>query len=225
MNSDTMTFVSVRGPSRATVTGSLVHLMTQSGRLKLADVLTDVNQTPEGRLEYAVGPGGDWVTLITPEPFETLSADLSHLLGAPTFLFHLHEGDTWLYWFYLNGRQLDHFDSLPEYWDSDLPAQAEQSEGKPRLIGETLGIDPQTIAPYLHRELGDAPEVSDEYDEVNLALEMLDTDARVSPDDRYDLWDARVMFDFMRRLGITPPVDASGQPTAPLTILRFESAS
>ena len=225
MNSDTMTFVSVRGPSRATVTGSLVHLMTQSGRLKLADVLTDVNQTPEGRLEYAVGPGGDWVTLITPEPFETLSADLSHLLGAPTFLFHLHEGDTWLYWFYVNGKEIDHYDSLPEYWESDTPAEEVESSGQPRVVAGALGLDPQTISPYLKRELGDAPEISDEYDEVNLAMEMLDTDARVHPDDKYDVWDARVMFDFMRRVGITPPVDANGKPTAPLTILRFESAS
>ncbi len=222
---DYMTFISLRGPSRATVTGSLVHLMTQSGRLKLADVLTDVDQTPQGALDYAVGQGGDWVTIIAPEPFETLSADLSHLLGAPTFLFHLHEGDTWLYWFYVNGKEIDHFDSLPEYWESDTPAEEVEASGQPGVVAQALGLDPKTISPYLKRELGDVPEISDDYDEVNLAMEILDTDARVHPDDKYDVWDARVMFDFMRRLGITPPVDPNGKPAAPLTILRFEPAS
>ena len=59
-------------------------------------------------------------------------------------------------------------------------------------------------------------------DVVDRALELLDKDARVHPGDRFDVWDARVMYDFMRRLGIEPPLNPDGSVNQPLTLVRFE---
>jgi hypothetical protein len=36
------------------------------------------------------------------------------------------------------------------------------------------------------------------------------------------VWDARVMYDFMRRLGIEPPLNPDGKVSEPLTLIRFE---
>ena len=219
---DFVTFISLRGVSQPTLIGTLVHLMTQHGRLRLADVLSATNRAPQGEREYGVGPGNGWVSLVCPEPFESLALDLSRLLGCYAFLFHLHDGDTWLYWFYHAGHELDRFDSLPGFWEDVTADELNATQGNARLLGQSLGVDPHVIAPYLARTPVDLDDKPEDYDVVDRAMELLDTDARVYPDDRFDVWDARVMYDFMRRLGITPPLEANGQAAQPLTILRFE---
>lgn len=221
--SDFVTFISLRGASHHSVVGTLVHLMTQGGRLRLADVLSAEDRAPQGNREYGVEPGGEWVSIVCPEPFETLALDLSRLLGCQVFLFHLHDGDTWLYWFYKSGHELDRFDALPGYWEDSTGDELKATQGNVRLLAQELGLDAQTLAPYLARTTNETDDRPDDYDEVDRALELLDSDARVQPDDRFDLWDARVMYDFMRRLGITPPLEPNGKPAQPLTILRFET--
>ncbi len=223
---DFVTFISLRGVSQPTVVGTLVHLMTQTGRLRLADVLSGVQRAPQGDREYGVGPGNGWVTVICPEPFETLAEDLSRLLGCEAFLFHLHDGESWLYWFYENGRELDHFDSVPEFWDEAATTEElTRTRGNTRLLADKLGVDVGEIAPYLSRLTAGLSDQGEDYDVVDRAMELLDVDARVYPDDRFDVWDARVMYDFMRRLGITPPLAADGHPARPITIMRFEPNS
>lgn len=218
---DFITFLCLRGVSQAGVTGTFVLLMTQQGRLRLADV-TSANRAPQGDREYGLAEANGWASLVCPEPYESLAADLSRLLGCAAFLFHLHDGETWLYWFYEAGRELDRFDSVPEFWDEATTSEMTATLGKPGLLAQKLGVDAAAIAPYLSRASSQDIEVAEHYDVVDTALDLLDKDARVYPDDRFDVWDARVMYDFMRRLGITPPLDASGKPAAPITLLRFE---
>lgn len=227
--SNFITLLCLRGVSQTTTMATLIHLLTQNGRLRLVDALSDQRRPPEGGREYGV-PAADaasgWSVIICPEPFESLAADMSRLLGAPTFLFHLHDGDSWLYWFFNAGRELDRYDSLPGYWADSDDAELTAVRGRPAVLANALGLNAATLAPYLVRAGIDPEEqVREDYDDVDKALELLATDARVHPDDKYDLWDARVMFDFMRRLGITAPVSPTGQPTGPLTILRFEPTS
>lgn len=220
--SEFVTFISLRGVSHHAVIGTLVHLMTQQGRLRLGDVLSASTRPPEGNREYGVGPGNGWVTVICPEPYENLAVDLSRLLGCAAFLFHLHDGDTWLYWFYQAGHELDRFDSLPGYWEEATATELKASQGNPILLAERLGLNARLLAPYLVRSNVGLEEHAEDYDVVDKALEMLEADARVFPDDRFDVWDARVMYDFMQRLGIHSPLAPNGKPSQPLTILRFE---
>ncbi|MCW5882431.1 MAG: hypothetical protein KIS91_15995 [Anaerolineae bacterium] len=220
--SDFVTFISLRGVTNAAALGTLVHLMTQHGRLRLADVLTGSPHAPVGDREFGIGAANDWLTIIAPEPFETLAADLSRLLGAPAFMFQLHEGGSWLYWLFVNGRQVDHFDSEPALWEDSSTAEMMESVGDPRALAAELGGDAADLAPYLTRSEAWPPDQGDEYDVVDRAMELLDKDARVHPGDRFDVWDARVMYDFMRRLGIEPPLNPDGKVSEPLTLIRFE---
>lgn len=220
--SEFITLIAIRGVSSTTILGTLVHLMTQHGHLRLADVLTGASHAPASDREYAIGPGNGWVTIVAPEPYETLAADISRLLGAPVLMFHLHEGGAWLYWFYISGREVDRFDSMPGLWEDNTADEMTAAAGNPQRLADELGADAHMLAPYLTRsETWPLPD-GGEYDVVDRALELLDTDARAHPDDRFDVWDARVMYDFMRRLGIDPPLQPDGTPAHPLTLVRFE---
>lgn len=220
--SDFVTLISLRDVTNAAALGTLVHLMTQSGRLHLADVLTGASHAPTGAYEYGIGAGNGWLTIVAPEPFETLAADLSRLLGVPAFMFHLHEGGTWLYWLFVNGHQVDHFDSMPSLWEDNSTAEMTASAGDPTVLAAHLGANAAELAPYLTRSEAWPANSGDEYDVVDRALDLLDSDARAHPDDRYDVWDARVMYDFMRRLGIEAPLNPDGTPSHPITLVRFE---
>jgi hypothetical protein len=43
----------------------------------------------------------------------SLAQQLSTKLKTPVFLFHIHDGDFWMYWLFANGRQIDQFNPIP----------------------------------------------------------------------------------------------------------------
>jgi hypothetical protein len=64
-----------------------------------------------------------------------LAGDLSNELSVPAIAFLVHDSDIACYWLFDRGRELDHFNSCPDYFsqDDDGPG-APPSGGQPRLL-------------------------------------------------------------------------------------------
>ena len=54
---------------------------------------------------------------------EEAMQDLSKKLETSTFYFHIHDGDLWMYSFYVKGEELDRFNTQPDYWEEISPEQ------------------------------------------------------------------------------------------------------
>ena len=60
------------------------------------------------------------VTLVYPHAFtewDELSAKLSADLKKPTFSFHIHDGDLWIFVLFVDGEEAVKFNPIPDYWD------------------------------------------------------------------------------------------------------------
>lgn len=53
------------------------------------------------------------------------SAYLSKELNATVFSFHIHDGDFWMYVLYNDGKIIDQFNPIPDYWDETISDEEE----------------------------------------------------------------------------------------------------
>ncbi len=124
------------------------------------------------------------------------SAFLSKELDAPVFSFHIHDGDLWMYLLFINGAIVDQFNPIPEYWEEEISEEEIASwSGNASIVTKHIpGLKPESIQKYLVRWL---PEEE--------SRKAYTTDEYMNED-----WQ---LIDFMKKVGLTFPLDDQYQPT------------
>lgn len=105
---------------------------------------------------------------------------LSRALDCPVMLLYIYDDDYWGYEFWRNGRQIDQFASLPDYFE---PGQPPDKPGDAQLLARFFGVEPDKIARYLK------PWAEEEMGRF------------AYPDDKFVQGDSWQLADFMAALG------------------------
>ena len=117
--------------------------------------------------------------------------ELSRVLETSSFYFHVHDGDLWMYEFYVNGLQRDQFNTCPDYWEEISEEEKLSWKGSSAVLAENwLGVNKDEIENYLV----DLP-----YDD--------DRSHKAYEDDEFDYGDIWQLTDFMKKLGVPYPDD------------------
>jgi hypothetical protein len=134
-------------------------------------------------------------TLVYPDGFtewDEVSAKLSADLERPSFSFHIHDGDLWMFILFVDGNEAVRFNPIPDYWKK-LGAE-ERSTWLPsanEIARHVPGAHADEIAPYL----------------VEWPVDGLAGKAHA--DDEFAFIDWQVT-DFMRRIGFHYPGPGQG---------------
>lgn len=135
------------------------------------------------------------VTFVYPDGFcewDDVSAKLSADLGKPTFSFHIHDGDLWMFILFVDGREAAQFNPIPDYWgDLGADERAIWLPSADAVARYVPGARAQELAPYLV-----------EWPDEGLP-------GKAHPDDEFEYIDWQVV-DFMRRLGFAYPEPGQG---------------
>lgn len=94
-----------------------VHVQSSS-----IEQVTEVLQQLELSGSWVSGPSGKWVTVwdsIGMTRAWDVAQHLSKQLEAPAIAFMVHDSDIFFYWLYDNGRQLNQYNSSPDYFGED----------------------------------------------------------------------------------------------------------
>jgi hypothetical protein len=165
------------------------YVASRNGGLEIAS--GELSEDEEARiLETSSG-----VTVVYPNVFcewDDLSKKLSLDLKKPTFSFHIHDGDLWMFVLFVDGEQAVKFNPIPDYWGgvdpeehaSWLPSAQEVAKYVPNANSEAL-------VPYL----------------VEWPLDGLP--GKAHDDDEFEFIDWQVV-DFMQRLGFQYPDPGQG---------------
>ena len=153
---------------------------------------------PGGKpFDHLILSGEDFgpITIMYPGEFydwDDASAFLSKSLGVPVVSVHIHDGDLWMYILYRDGEAIDQFNPIPDYWSEDLSHEERSSwAGNADVVCDNWeGIERAAIEKYLVTWDLDN-------DEPRMAYE----------DDEFPIGDCWQVVDFMRKLGLTYPVD------------------
>ena len=121
---------------------------------------------------------------------------ISKDLNAPVFSFHIHDGDLWMYVFFVNGTIVDQFNPIPDYWDENISEEEIESwKGNAATVSRYVRNVKQTdIERYLVRWNLDAEENEKAY-----------------ADDEFTNEDWQLL-DFMKKAGLPYPLDDNGNP-------------
>ncbi len=122
--------------------------------------------------------------------FDRIQA-LSRELGTAVFACHIHDGDLWLYEFYLAGRLTDKFNTLPSYWQQLTPEQETEWKGDADVLAEHW---PNLTADSVRRYL------RNQEDYLDLSA------GKAYADDVYGYADCWQLTDFLRKLGTPYPI-------------------
>ena len=200
----------VAGATEGSVEQTLGHYAAQHGMT--FDRSTEyLSADGDGRLAMSAGPAG--ISVLFPSDFmesDDCAAHLSKTLKAPAFSFHIHDGDMWMYVFFVNGVETDWFNPLPEYWDDDISEEERrQWAGRASVVSEHWpGVRKEQVEKYL----------------VHWDLEtMYDDRKKAYADDEYYFGDDWQLVDFMRLLGLKYPMDDRGKGDG--TMFRFSQGA
>jgi hypothetical protein len=143
------------------------------------------------------GSPGQKVFLLYPGGFlewEELSQHLSKVLRCPVFSFHIHDGDLWMFSFYVNGTQEDCFNPVPDYWGGISDEELANLKGNASVIAAHWpGVSEKSISRYFTRWDLEAGSQEKAY-----------------PDDEFSYGTDWQMCDFIKKLGLTYPLDDTG---------------
>jgi hypothetical protein len=183
----------VIGASQSEVARALrKYAESHHGEMREESLTTD----DDGCMVITEGLAG--VTVFYPGDFfdwDEASRFLSEDLRKPVFSFHIHDGDFWMYVLYDGGAVVDQFNPVPDYW-GDV-SDAEQWQGNAREVSARVpGLSPESVSKYLIRW----------GDEVFESRER----TKAYPDDQFSCGDDWQLVDFMRRVGLSYPVDDYG---------------
>jgi hypothetical protein len=162
----------------------------------------------EGRL--AISQSASGVNILYPFDFyawDQCSQFLSEELRTPVFMFHIHDGDLWMYLLFDNGEQVDQFNAIPDYWGDPDDEELQTWRGDAVEVAKRVpGLSSEQIAKYL----------------VHWGDEVFESDERTKayPDDEYFYGQDSQLFDFMKRLGLDASDVGRGPPFA--DTYRFE---
>lgn len=121
---------------------------------------------------------------------------ISKELNASVFSFHIHDGDLWMYLLYNNGKVVDQFNPIPDYWDANLSEEEIESwKGNAGILTKHVHyIRPGEVEKYLVRWDLEEEENSKAYPTDEFAKEE---------------WQ---LVDFMSKLKLPYPLDDGGNP-------------
>ena len=120
---------------------------------------------------------------------------ISKELNAPVFSFHIHDGDLWMYVFYVNGKIVDQFNPIPDYWDENINQEEIDSwKGNAETVEEYVPkLKSESIRKYLLR-----------WDLDKEGQKAYDGDQFMNED-----WQ---IIDFMNKISLPYPLDDNGNP-------------
>lgn len=126
--------------------------------------------------------------------WDDTSESISKQLNATVFSLHIHDGDLWMYVLYNNGKIVDKFNPVPDYWDENLRSNEIKTwKGNASIIAKYVTyVQPKDIKNYL---------VAWDLDEEE-STKAYSTDEFAKED-----WQ---MLDFMSRLKLPYPLDDNG---------------
>lgn len=163
----------------------------------------------EGEALVLAGTSGRW-SILYPGDFteaEAASEYLSERLEGPVFHFHIHDGDLWMFQLFQQGRKVDQFNTIPDYWGEVSDFERESWKGKAGVVAALTGRSPDEISPYLQPwDLDD------------------DDPGKAHPEDRYTAQDCWQLCDFLQRIGLPFPADDEGRPRGECYTFRIGEA-
>lgn len=80
---------------------------------------------------------------------DKLAEELSKAAAGPVLLLYLFDGDDWGYDFFDDGRELDRFRAMPDYFGPAAGGEKQLTAGKPEVLARYFPIEPETAARYL----------------------------------------------------------------------------
>ena len=121
---------------------------------------------------------------------------ISRELNATVFSLHIHDGDLWMYLLYNNGKVVDQFNPVPDYWDENITdKEIESWKGNASIVTSYVTyIKSKDIEKYLVRWDLDEEESTKAY-----------------PTDEFTKEEWQLV-DFMTKLKLPYPLDDSGNP-------------
>lgn len=159
-----------------------------------------------------IAPGESGVTVLYPGEFfdwDAASAALSLDLNRPVFSLHIHDSDLWTYVLFVDGEPIDQFNPLPEYWGELSEEEFVAWRGSAAIVAKHVpGLAAEDITRY--------------FADWNPILDH-DKREKAYPDDEFCYGDDWQLCDFMRRVGLTFPIDERGNRLG--ETYRFECPS
>jgi len=179
----------------------------------------DISEVENALREYAVQNGG-WlkplpsdeengeilliatsgegnVTVLYPDSYvgwHEASEYLSKSLEKPVLSLHVHDGDLWMYVLLVDGREVDRFNPIPDYWQELSEAENKTWTGNAQTVAKYWpDIQSDQIENYLIRW---DPEVQEP--------------TKAYPDDEFGSGEDWQITDFMAKVGLIYPIDDSG---------------
>jgi hypothetical protein len=121
---------------------------------------------------------------------------ISRELNATVFSLHIHDGDLWMYLLYNNGKVIDQFNPIPDYWDENITEEEIESwKGNASVVTKYVSyIKQKEIEKYLVRWDLDEEESTKAY-----------------PTDEFTKEEWQLV-DFMKKLKLPYPLDDNGNP-------------
>jgi hypothetical protein len=131
--------------------------------------------------------------------WDAVAAYLSLRLAVSAFYFHIHDGDLWMYTFYVNGVLKDQFNPIPDYWDDSITDEERQQHAgsATTLCAYWPDVQPTALQNYLTTWDVDGEDELFAY-----------------PDDQYPYGDAWQVLDVMAKLGLQYPFGDDGERVA-----------
>jgi hypothetical protein len=173
----------------------LDYAMQKSGSLKALSSDAEGNDV----LVIAQSPEGN-VTVLFPDSYaqwHDASVHLSRSLEKPVLSLHVHDGDFWMYVLLVDGKEVDRFNPIPDYWEEQSDAENLTWTGSARTVSNYWpNVHPDQIQNYLvrwDREDADAP--------------------KAYPDDEFGIGEDWQITDFMRSVGLVYPIGDDGVST------------
>ncbi|MDE6589753.1 MAG: hypothetical protein K2K53_05295 [Oscillospiraceae bacterium] len=114
--------------------------------------------------------------------YDSLSGGLSELTGGPVMLLYIYDEDFWGYFYCENGKELDRFTPMPDYFGE---VEDPEPSGNSALIAERFGVPEEVVARYL----------------VTWTDGDFEGARKASPDEEFPVGDCWQMADFMAKLG------------------------
>lgn len=170
----------------------------KSGIFAPIDEENRVNEEEE--LTVSHSPSGH-ITIVYPSSianWDEASQFLSATLHKSVFSLHIHDGDFWMYVFYVDGEQIDQFNPIPDYWGDMSEEELDDWKGSAALLCRFWPDAKEgQIANYFARW--------DIDDEESYAV-------KAYPEDEFEREDWQ-MIDFMNKVGLVYPFNADGEPS------------
>lgn len=118
--------------------------------------------------------------------YAELTQVLSEDLHRPVLLLYIYDEDQWGYYFYENGKELDIFSPVPDYFQEVSEEARKRVAGNPSVISKYFHVREEDIKNYL----------------IFWTEDVLDEDEKKAyEEDEYAIGDCWQMADFMKKIG------------------------